>query len=125
MGANSSRHGATEGLAGRSRCRLELPSSHMGRRRPTADASFASRGSVFRVLPATRNKAEGRAQRLAPDQDPPNYPIADAIASQNTVESPPNGCGPCSITCSLRRFPWESTVDTVERNPTSFTRVLL
>lgn len=53
------------------------------------------------------------------------YPIADVIASQYTVKSPANGCGPCSITCSLRTFPSESTVVTSERYPTSFTKVLL
>src|SRR5262249_49914069 len=57
--------------------------------------------------------------------DPPNYPMADAIASQNTVWSPANWCGPCSITCSLRKFPWASNVATIERNPASFTKVLL
>jgi hypothetical protein len=70
--------------------------------------------------------AEARpAVRPAPDKDPPNYPIADAIASQNTVKSPPNGARPCWITCSSRKFPWASNVATIERNPTSFTRVLL
>jgi hypothetical protein len=58
-------------------------------------------------------------------KDPPYYPIADAIASQNTVWSPANGCCPCSITCSLTKFPWESNVSTIERNPASFTKVWL
>src|SRR5215475_15265582 len=53
------------------------------------------------------------------------YPIADAIALQNTVESPANGCGPCSMTCSLRRFHSASKVLTNEMNPTSFSNVLL
>jgi hypothetical protein len=67
----------------------------------------------------------GQGQWPAPDKDPPSYPIADAIASQNTVKSPANGCCPCSITCWLRRFPWESVVLTNDRNPASFTKVLL
>jgi len=64
-------------------------------------------------------------QRPAPHEDPPNYPIADVIASQNTVKSPKNWCGPCTITCSLRKFPAESNVTTNEKNPTSSTKVLL
>jgi len=55
----------------------------------------------------------------------PGYPIADAITSQSTVKSLPNGCGPCWITCSLRTFPRESVVVTIEKNPPSCTRVLL
>jgi hypothetical protein len=65
-------------------------------------------------------------QRPAPHEDPPpNYPIADVIASQNTVKSPKNSCGPCTITCSLRKFPSESNVTTNEKSPTSSTKVLL
>jgi hypothetical protein len=55
----------------------------------------------------------------------PYYPIADAIASHMTVWSPKNWCGPCTITCSLRKFPSESNVTISEVNPTSSTKTLL
>ena len=67
----------------------------------------------------------GASAVAVPDKDPRNYPIADAIALQNTAESPANGCGPCSITCSLRRFHSASKVLTKEMNPASFSNVLL
>jgi hypothetical protein len=98
------------------RCRADHP--HSGSRSRHARRDRRQRACV-------RLEADGRTQRPAAGNDPPNYPIADAIASQNTVKSPPNGCGPCSITCSLRKFPWASNVATIERNPTSFTNVLL
>ena len=79
------------------------------------------------ILPRAPRRSRPRAepQRPAPHEDPPNYPIADVIASQNTVKSPKNWCGPCTITCSLRKFPAESNVTTNEKNPTSSTKVLL
>jgi hypothetical protein len=77
------------------------------------------------VSPPRPPPARADQAGAAEGQDPPYYPIADAIASHITVWSPANGCGPCSITCSLSKFPWESRVSTIEKNPASFTKVSL
>jgi|KBSSwiStaDraftv2_1062776.scaffolds.fasta_scaffold3181927_1 hypothetical protein len=89
-------------------------------------APLRGHGGARAVQRSTRGTTLRRGTlRPAPGKDPPNYPIADAIASQNTVKSPANGCGPCSITCSLRKFPSASNVAANEMNPASFSKVFL
>lgn len=68
---------------------------------------------------------KGELSRSLPTCFVPSYPIADVMALQYAEESPANPCGPWTISCSLRKFPWESTVSTIERYPESLSRTEL
>ena len=120
-------------MSGGASSRLAEASHHLGKvleRRFTL-AQVAPRALHRRPLvlwlrrtPRSARLAQ-KAATIHAQEDASNYPIADVIASQNTVESPKNWCGPCTITCSLRKCPSESNVSTNELNPTSLSKMLL